>query len=246
MVNVTDFLVAQGLLVEKEDRWKLRSDLEVLSRGIPPTIRQMIEKQFERLSAEEQRLLEASSVAGMEFSALEVAAGLGETVEEVERQCEALARRELFVRERGKSVWPDGTVTGHYEFLHALYQQVLYERISVGRRVRFHRSIGEREEQGHGQQAGKRAALLAMHFTQELDYCRAVQYHRQAAANAFGRHAHREAVVHLTKGLELLKSLPEAPERIRNELDFLAPWASSSCLPKATPLLRWNASTRGL
>jgi DNA-binding winged helix-turn-helix (wHTH) protein/predicted ATPase len=221
MVNMTNFLVAQGLLVEKEDRWKLRSDLEDLSWGIPPVIRQMIEKQFERLSAEEQRLLEASSVAGVEFSVLEVAAGLGETMEEVERQCAALARRELFVRERGKSVWPDGTVTGHYEFLHALYQQVLYERISVGQRVRLHRNIGEREEQGYGRQAGKRAAVLAMHFTQGLDYCRAVQYHRQAAANAFGRHAYREAIAHLTKGLEFLESFPETPKRIHNELEFL-------------------------
>ena len=220
MVNVTDFLVAQGLLVEKEDRWELRSDLEDLSRGIPPTIRQVIEEQFERLSAEEQCLLEAASVAGVEFSALEVAAGLGETVEEIERQCAALARRELFVRERGESVWPDGTITGHYEFLHTLYQQVVYERITVGRRVRLHRSIGEREEQGYGQRAGERAAVLAMHFTQGRDYHRAVQYHRQAAANAFGRNAYREAIAHLTKGLELLESLPETSERIHTELDF--------------------------
>ena len=221
MVNVTDFLVAQGLLVEKEDRWELRSDLEDLSRGIPPTIRQVIEEQFERLSAEEQYLLEAASVAGVEFSALEVAAGLGETVEGVERQCTALARCELFVRERGESVWPDGTITGHYEFLHTLYQQVVYERITVGRRVRLHRSIGEREEQGYGQRAGERAAVLAMHFTQGRDYHRAVQYHRQAAANAFERNAYREAIAHLTKGQELLESLPETPERIHNELGFL-------------------------
>ena len=220
MVNVTDFLVAQGLLVEKEDRWELRSDLEDLSRGIPPTIRQVIEEQFERLSAEEQYLLEAASVAGVEFSALEVAAGLGETVEGVERQCTALARCELFVRERGESVWPDGTVAGHYEFLHTLYQQVLYKRITVGRRVRLHRSIGEREEQGYGRQGGERAAVLAMHFTQGRDYHRAVQYHRQAAANAFGRNAYREAIAHLTKGLELLESLPETSERIHTELDF--------------------------
>jgi predicted ATPase len=228
MVNMTNFLVAQGLLVEKEDRWKLRLDLEDLSLGIPPVIRQMIEKQFERLSAEEQRLLEASSVAGVEFSVLEVAAGLRETMEEVERQCAALARRELFVRERGKSVWPDGTVAGHYEFLHALYQQVLYKRITVGRRVGLHHSIGEREEQGYGQRAGERAAVLAMHFTQGLDYCRAIQYYWQAAVNAFGCHAYREAIAHLTKGLELLESLPETPERIHNELDFLTALGSIS------------------
>jgi predicted ATPase len=228
IVNVTDFLVAQGLLVEKEDRWELRSDPEDLSRGIPPTIRQMIEKQFERLSAEEQRLLEVASVAGVEFSALEVAAGLGETVEEIERQCVALARCELFVRERGESVWSERRTASRYAFIHVLYQQVLYKRITVGRRVRLHRNIGEREEQGYGQQTADRAAVLAMHFTQGRDYRRAVQYHRQAAANAFGRHAYREAIAHLTKGLELLESLPETPERIHNELDFLTALGSIS------------------
>src|SRR5205823_7360469 len=133
-----------------ENRWELRPDLQDLSRGIPPTIWQMVEKQFERLSAEEQRLLEVSSVAGMEFSALEVAAGLGETVEEIERQCAALARRELFVRERGESVWPERRTASRYAFIHVFYQQVLYKRITVGRRVRLHRSIGEREEQEYG------------------------------------------------------------------------------------------------
>ena len=35
---------------------------------------------------------------------------------------------------RGTAVWPDGTVAGRYGFLHALYQEVLYERLPAGRR----------------------------------------------------------------------------------------------------------------
>ena len=45
---------------------------------MPDSIKQMIEKQIDHLDADEQRTLEAASVAGAEFSTLAVAAGLGE------------------------------------------------------------------------------------------------------------------------------------------------------------------------
>jgi predicted ATPase len=45
-----------------------------------------------------------------------------------------------------------------------------------------------------------------------------VQNRRQAADNALRRHAHRETIHHLTVGLELLRSLPDTPERTRQEL----------------------------
>jgi predicted ATPase len=65
---------------------------------------------------------------------------------------------------------------------------------------------------------GEIAAELAMHFEQGQDYRRAVQYLGQAAQNALRRSAHREAIDHLTKGLELLKTLPDTPERTQQEL----------------------------
>jgi predicted ATPase len=60
-----------------------------------------------------------------------------------------------------------------------------------------------------------------MHFEQGRDICRAVTYLRQAADNALRRYANREAIDHLTKGLALLNTLPETPERIQQELDLL-------------------------
>ncbi len=109
----------------------------------PPTIRKMIEQQFARLSPEEQQVLEVASVVGAEFSAATVAAGAEVTVEEIEERCARLARLKNFLQARGTTEWPDGTVAARYGFIHALYQEMLYEQISASRQVRLHRWIGD-------------------------------------------------------------------------------------------------------
>ena len=50
---------------------------------------------------------------------------------------------------------------------------------------------------------------------------RAVQYLQQAAETAVQRHAHREALGYLTRALDLLKTLPDTPERAQWELMLL-------------------------
>ena len=104
---------------------------------MPETLRQLIERQLERLSPEEQQVLEVASVAGVEFSAAAVAAGAEVTVEEVEQRCAALARRGQFLRADGIAEWPNGTITTQYSFLHALYQEVIYARVPSGRGVKL-------------------------------------------------------------------------------------------------------------
>ena len=93
MVNVVDYLLARKLLVETDGRWELKVKLEELEVGVPESIHQMIEKQVDRLSLEQQQMLEAASVAGVEFSAAAVAAALEEDMDVVEDRCEGLARR---------------------------------------------------------------------------------------------------------------------------------------------------------
>jgi len=114
--------------------------------------------------------------------------------------------------------WPDGTVAAHYGFIHALYQEVLYDRVPTGRRIRLHKQIGEREEAGYGERAGEIATELAVHFERGRDAQRAVQYLRLAGENAEQRSAYQEAIAYLTKGLELLKTLPDTPEHTQQEL----------------------------
>jgi predicted ATPase len=114
--------------------------------------------------------------------------------------------------------WPDGTVATCYRFRHALYQDVVYERIPAARQAQLHQRIGTREEAGYGERCGEIAARLAMHFERAHDLAKAVRYHHQAAQHAIQRSGYQEAIVHLSRGLASLRQLPENPQRAEQEL----------------------------
>lgn len=213
MVMMVEDWLTRGFLHRENGRWELSGELGALQLEAPVDARRMIETQLRRLSAEERRVVEAGSVAGMEFSAVAVAAGVNTKVEQAELICADLARRNLFLRSCGMQHWPDGDITGSYEFAHVLYQEVIYSQIPTLQRIDLHRRIGAREEAGFGMHAGTKTARLAMHFERGGDYSRAVQYHQQAAQNAVRRSGYQEALTHATAGVALLEYLPDTSER---------------------------------
>jgi hypothetical protein len=212
MVNVVDYLLARKSMVQIAGQWELKVKLEELEVAVPESIYQMIEKQVDRLTAEQQQLLEAASVAGVEFAAASVAAALEEDMVLIETRCEALARRHQFLRPMASPAWSDGTLTGRYAFVHSLYQNVLYKRVPAGRRLLWHRRLGERGEKAHQDRAGEIAAELTTLFDQGRDYNRSVTNLPPAAENHSRRPAKREAVGYLNWALDLVKRLP-APKR---------------------------------
>ena len=159
-------------------------------------------------------------MAGGEFAAAAVAAGVEQAVEAVETWCTTLARRGQFVQSQGVADWPDGTVTMRYGFLHDLYRETIYARVPTSRRVRWHRQIGLRLETGYGPRVREIAAELAEHFVRGRDTARAVQYLRQAAEHAIARSAHREAVLRYEQALQALEHLPQTPETGSQAIDL--------------------------
>lgn len=218
MINMTDYLIAQGLIAQQQEEWVLQARGRDIEGGIPESLHQIIEQQIEAQEPHNRQLLEVASTAGMEFTAAAVASGLEEEEELIEERCAAIARHGHFLRFRDYQEWPDGSVTGHYSFVHALYQEVLYERITPSRRRRLHRQIGEREETGYGEQRDEVASELAFHFERGRDYERTVRYLHGAGKNALQRCAYQEAIVHCTKALDLLRFWPHASERTQQEL----------------------------
>ena len=209
MVNVADYVSSLGF-----------SGLpESVLASIPHSVRQMIEKQIDRLGAEEQRILEVAAAAGFEFSAASVAAGLEtEDIDAIENACADFARRGQFLVARGSQRWPDGTVAGTYGFIHALYQNVLYFRVAPGRRARLHQRIGLREERAWLARAVDIAGELAAHFEAAQDYLRALDYLALAGDKAARRGADREAIELITRALNLLVHLDDPRLRDRHEL----------------------------
>jgi DNA-binding winged helix-turn-helix (wHTH) protein/predicted ATPase len=222
MVNVVEDLVAQGLIKEGIGHWELCAAQTEVERQVPESLRQMIERQLERLGTDDLPIVEAGSVSGREFAVSLVAGSLAADATGIEERCAALARQGQLLRACGSRELPDGTVTPRYEFVHALHQRVVYDRLTPGRCRQLHQRIGEQEERVYGSSVHEIAAELAVHFERARDVPRAVRYHEQAAETAFRRHAYEEARTHLDAGLTLLRTLPESPERAPRELTLLA------------------------
>ena len=209
MVSMVDSLVERGVVRRADDRWQLTVGLDEVAVGVPENVARMIAREIDRLDALERSVLEAASVAGMEFSTVAVAAALEAGPIRVEELCERLARRGQFLTSKGRTRWPDGTVALRCGFIHGLYQEIAYEGVGVARQARWHQRIGERVEAAHGDRAGAIATELAVHFERGRDYHRAVRYLRSAGENALVRSAYREAIAHLTRALALLRDLPQ-------------------------------------
>jgi DNA-binding winged helix-turn-helix (wHTH) protein/tetratricopeptide (TPR) repeat protein len=230
VASLIDHFVAVGAIVQVEGHWQLaKQEGDPLTDGIPNDLHAMITYQFDRLNVADLSLLEAASAEGIEFSAATVAGAVEFDAPDVEQVCEALVRSGRVLVGAGIDEWPDGTIAGRYSFQHALYQEVLYQRLAPAQRASTHRRLGERLEEGYGSRATEVAAVLALHFEQGRDFPKAVHYLALAAENSSRRFANLEAATYLGRALELVDRLPsESSTQTRLSLLYERSWARCS------------------
>ncbi|MBV8356838.1 MAG: AAA family ATPase, partial [Deltaproteobacteria bacterium] len=220
IVDLVDHLVAQGLMDLGGDSSRVAELLAGSENQVPRNIRQIAERNFERLVADEQRALEAASIAGAEFSAAAVAAALELPVAEIENRCLRLSRHEQFIEARDASEWPDGTLAASFRFQHELYQEVFYGRVPPGQRAELHRRIAARQEAAYGEQAAEIAAELAHHYRHGNEKGKAIEYLGRAAQQALQRAAYADAISNFSSALELVQRQPESTQRAQQELSL--------------------------
>jgi type II secretory pathway predicted ATPase ExeA/tetratricopeptide (TPR) repeat protein len=216
--TLVDALARDGLLVDESGRWRDKAEESLQPDRAPDSLRLLIEQQLARLDEDDQAALETASVAGREFAAASVAAGLERSEDELEDRLSRLARRGQFVVQAGPAAWPDGTVSEAFRFAHDLYPEVLSARIPAGRRARLHHRIGVRLEAAYHGDRAPVAPELAGHFVNARDAARATEYLELAATQALRRNAPRDAVPSLEAALEQVSRLAEEGERARLEL----------------------------
>src|SRR5262245_30991654 len=217
VVNVVDYLLRQGVIQKAGDQRLTPEVVAAVEMELPEGLQHLVLKEVEGLRPEEQRVLEAASVAGLYFTTAEIAAADKSEEERIEAVCDGLVRQQRLIQASGTEEWPDGTMTASYQFRHAVYQQVVGSRVGQARQVRLHRLIGERLAAGYGARAAEIASHLAVHFEQGRDR-RAVHCRRQAAEYALRQNAYQEVHLHSAAGVALLETLPDTPERKQLEL----------------------------
>ncbi len=204
VVSLLEHLIDQQSIVEVDGRWYLAPEAAYSPPGVPNNLTNMISQELDRLDQDERRLLDVASVAGEEFPAALLAAGLSRDALDVERDIEALIRKHpIFVRS-GVSEWPDGTYSGCYAFRHILYQNVVYQGLSPGHRAQSHMRLGRRLEAAYAGRTSEIAPVLALHFDEARDFRSALRYLGEAAESSTKRLGHVEAANYLTRALATL------------------------------------------
>jgi predicted ATPase len=108
-----------------------------------------------------------------------------------------------------------------YTFKHALTQEVAYGTVLQEHRKTLHGRTAHALEALYITSLDEHYSELAHHYMRSGNTEKAVEYLRLAGQQAVQRSANGEAISHLTTALELLKTLPDTPERAQQELRLL-------------------------
>src|SRR5262249_20782470 len=136
------------------------------------------------LPDEVQPLLEAAAVCGMEFRAGVLATLLDRDPAWVSKRCEELAKRQLWLRHIDIVELPNGEFDSRFQFLHALYRHVFYERLAPTQRIRLHRQVVTISEASRAAGEAVTPAELASHCERGHQPIAAIRYYTEAAQYA--------------------------------------------------------------
>jgi len=234
VIAILEHLIAQRFIVRECDEgavWEQRAPFNEMEASVPDGLAQMIELEIERLTPDEQRLLEAASVMSVAFPAWSVAAALEMDAFDAEEACDELAQRLYFVERVGEDELPDGTRSAFYVFAHGLYREVLYQRQTASRRARRHVRVAERLSQLFAGREADVAREMALHYEAANQWLKAAIALRVAARHAEQRHAYAEAIQLFEHAMRIAENLVGAEQRatlseMGAELDVLLEIAS--------------------
>lgn len=220
MTELVRDLRARGLVASQNGRWLLTSSLSEVERGLPESIRGLIESKIAQLDESEARLLEAASAQGYDFDSAVLASALDDHPAEVEERLAALERVKSFVSFVAEKELPDGTMTLHYRFVHVLYQEAIYSRVQPTRLIELSSRIADTMIRHWADRSTEVASELATLYETARNWHRAAEFFRLSARRASRFAAAGDAVIVARRGLAAHKRLPPTSADARIELEL--------------------------
>jgi class 3 adenylate cyclase/predicted ATPase len=217
--TMTENVLESGLLVEENDAFTLKGPLKGLP--IPDSLQALLMERVDRLGPAKD-IVQTGAAIGREFTYELVQA----TVEMPDSQLKGALDR--FVAS-GLIVQEGEIPNATYHFKHALVQDAAYSTLPKKPRRLLHARIAKALESRFAERVTLEPELLAYHYEQAGLAGPAVHYWQLAARRDVARSANIEALHHFNRALDVLKDLPQGPERDALELELL--------LARGAPLL---------
>ena len=220
MADLVRYLRDTGGIVEEDGRWALARSLPEGPRDLPESVRGMIQRKIEQVDERDRKLLVAASVQGHEFDSAVVAEAVEMDAADVEERLETLERVYVFVKRGEEREFPDRSLTLHYQFVHVLYQNLLYASLQPTRRAALSGRVARALVARHGDQVAAVAARVAVLFETARDFSASARYFHIAARRSAGLFAFGEAFSLAERGLSAVEALPDDLPRKRQELEL--------------------------
>jgi class 3 adenylate cyclase/tetratricopeptide (TPR) repeat protein len=182
---------------------------------IPLTLQELLLARLDRLPSRLKSLAQLAAVIGRGFHPRLLAQLTRRSETALRRDLEGLVMAELLHPLEEESTGPG------YQFRHALQQEAAYQSLPRSARRKCHRSIAQALVERFPAQVEEQPEVLAHHYTEAGEVETAIRYWVRAGELASQRVANEEAIRHLTLALQLLRGLPESPERSGQELKLL-------------------------
>ena len=206
--ELTKTVLASGLLEAQGNRYALRRPLPPLA--IPSTLQDALMARLDSMESA-KAVAQYAAVMGRQVSyeVLEAVSPLDTAT--LQYELGRLVQAELLYQ---RGLPPQAT----YTFKHALIQDSAYQSLLRSTKQVYHQRIAEMLETRFPEMVATQPELLARHYTESGRHGAAARYWQQAGEKALQRSANVEAIAYLTQGLEVLKTLPDTPERLQCEL----------------------------
>jgi predicted ATPase len=208
--EITKAILEAGQLTARDGHYALTGAFSTFA--IPATLQDSLMARLDRLVTA-KAVAQYAAVIGRQFAY--------DVLQAVSQLDEATLQRELGRLVEAELLYQRGLPPqAYYFFKHALIQDAAYESLLKSTRQQYHQRIAQVLEAQFPETAETQPELLAHHCTEAGLTGQSVAYWYKAGQRAIERSAHMEAINHLTKGLELLKTLPETPQRLQREVDM--------------------------
>ena len=205
MEEIVQALFEQGAL-SRNGSIKLAKSLSTIQ--IPSTVQAVLASRIDRLPSDQKDLLQTLAVIGKEFPF--------RLVREVSDKADDELQRLLSELQMAEFIYEQPAVSDiAYVFKHALSQQVSAGSALLERRRVLHQRVARVLEAQFPEMVETQPELIAHHYTEAGLGAAAVPYWHRAGERALERWANLEAIDHFKKGLELLESNADAPDRNR-------------------------------
>jgi len=219
MEEIVQELVEQGVLV-RDPRVGWVTTHPTTALHLPPTVQGILAARIDRLVPDEKVLLQQLAVIGREFPLSLVQHVISQPEAELYRLLSALQRKEFLYEQ---PAFPEV----EYLFKHALTQEVAYGTVLQDRRKGLHERTAQAVESLYEDNLEDHYSELAHHYSRSGNTEKAIEYLQKTGQQAAQNSLHSEAVRHFTTALELLTTLPDTPERVRQELTVQLALAAS-------------------